>query len=147
MSDWEDRVQDFWAGADDSRPEEALERMRELAAERGMESPEACYEWASVHDFLGLEDEAIRWYEQALHQGLEGDRRPQALVQLASSLRNVGRSGDAIALLGSMTPEPVTARRHKRSWRWPFGMPAGPTRRSASPSLRWRRRCPATRVP
>lgn len=40
----------------------------------------ALYEWASVHDFLGRETEAIPLYRLALEAGLDDRRRIQALI-------------------------------------------------------------------
>lgn len=64
-----------------------------------MGDPDATYEWASVHDFLGRESEAIPLYREALANRLSGDRHPQAIIQLASSLRNVGDAQAAVDLL------------------------------------------------
>lgn len=96
---WDARIGAFWEAADDSDSERTLAAMRRLVAERPAKDPDATYEWASVHDFLGLEEQAIPLYEAALAAGLTGDRRPQALIQLASSLRNVGRAAEAVAVL------------------------------------------------
>lgn len=104
---WDDRVEQFWASADDSEPELMLVRMQALIDARGPDDPDAIYEWASVHDFLGLEAEAIPLYRAALARGLAGERGPQAIVQLASSLRNVGEAGAAVELLSNRASDPV----------------------------------------
>jgi hypothetical protein len=44
---------------------------------------------------------AVPLYRQALERGLEGERRRQAVIQLASSLRNIGRPEESAALLGA----------------------------------------------
>lgn len=108
VDSWDDRVAAFWATADDVRPETMLNEMNALVSERGAGDAEALYEWASVHDFLGREADAIPFYRAALDEGLTGNRRLQAVVQLASSLRNVGESGAAIELLEAQPGEPVT---------------------------------------
>lgn len=105
---WDDRVAAFWDAADDDQPDLALARMSELVSERPARDPDALYEWASVHDFLGREAEAVPLYRAALDAGLSGDRRPQAVIQLASSLRNIGEPEEAVALLADHQPEPVT---------------------------------------
>jgi tetratricopeptide (TPR) repeat protein len=105
---WDARIDAFWASADPTRPDETLATMRGLVAERAADDPDALYEWASVHDFLGREAEAIPLYRAALHTGLAGDRRPQAIVQLASSLRNAGDADAAVRLLEAHAPHPVT---------------------------------------
>jgi hypothetical protein len=40
-------------------------------------------------------------YEQALELGLTGVRRRRAVIQLASSLRNLGRAQESVALLSA----------------------------------------------
>jgi tetratricopeptide (TPR) repeat protein len=51
---------------------------------------------AFVLDRLGREGEAIPLYERALSLGLRGADERDALVGLASSLRNVGRAADGL---------------------------------------------------
>ena len=103
MSEWEDRVAAFWQSADDSKVDETLSEMKRLVEELDPTNPIGLFEWASVHDFLGLEPEAIQIYKQALHSGLDGLKREKALIQLSSSLRNVGKPEEAVALLESST--------------------------------------------
>ena len=55
----------------------------------------------------GREAEAIRLYRAALHAGLDGARRSQAVIQLASSLRNVGEAEAAVGLLEGCEPDEV----------------------------------------
>jgi tetratricopeptide (TPR) repeat protein len=57
------------------------------------------YERACACDRNGLEQEAIPHYEAALRLGLDDDLLPGALLGLGSSLRNVGRADDAVAVL------------------------------------------------
>jgi hypothetical protein len=42
---------------------------------------------------------AVPLYRQALEHGLEGGRRRRAIIQMASSLRNIGRPEESVALL------------------------------------------------
>jgi tetratricopeptide (TPR) repeat protein len=56
------------------------------------------YELGGEHDSAGREEEAIPHYERALELGLPEELVPRALLQLGSSLRNVGRNDEAIAL-------------------------------------------------
>ena len=107
-SDWEERVVGFWSEADDAQPDSTLARMRALVEERPADDPAALFELASAFDYLGHEAEAIPLYRAALRNGLDGARRPQAVVQLASSLRNVGDAGAAVELLSRQDQEPVT---------------------------------------
>ncbi|MBL7257554.1 tetratricopeptide repeat protein [Paractinoplanes lichenicola] len=57
------------------------------------------FERASARDFAGREAEAEPLYRAALAAGLDDDLRPQAVIQLASTLRNLGRADEAVALL------------------------------------------------
>ena len=98
-SSWQDRVDKFWGTADDSNIQETLAAMKVLVAELDETDARGTFELASVHDFLGLEQEAIPLYYQALELGLEGIAREKAVIQLASSLRNVDKPLDALALL------------------------------------------------
>jgi hypothetical protein len=106
MTSWDDRVAAFWATADDADPV-VVDRMRALVDERAADDPAALFEWASVLDFVGREEEAVAGYEAALAAGLEGERMPQAVVQLASSLRNIGRAEEGAALLRGLGDETV----------------------------------------
>jgi tetratricopeptide (TPR) repeat protein len=57
------------------------------------------YERGGEHDSAGREEQAIPLYQQALAAGLTGEVRARCLLQLGSSLRNVGRIDEAVALL------------------------------------------------
>ena len=56
------------------------------------------YEAGGAHDSAGRADEAIPHYERALEKGLPFDLQFRCRLQLASSLRNVGRVADAIGI-------------------------------------------------
>jgi tetratricopeptide (TPR) repeat protein len=102
-SEWELRVADFWLSADDSKTAETLATMKALVEELDPSDPDALFEWASVHDFLGLEVQAVPLYKQALSSGLSGLKYQKAVIQLASSLRNIGKPEEAVTLLESNT--------------------------------------------
>ncbi|MER7070317.1 tetratricopeptide repeat protein [Terrabacter sp. NPDC000476] len=57
------------------------------------------FELAGAHDASGDEQRAIGLYEQALAAGLKEPHRHRAQLQLASSLRVVGRPAEALPLL------------------------------------------------
>jgi tetratricopeptide (TPR) repeat protein len=109
VSEWEVHVAAFWRSADESKVDETLAAMKRLVDELDPSDPLGLFEWASVHDFLGLETEAIPIYQQALDSGLGGLTREKALIQLASSLRNVGKPDEAAAILESTTFSAQTA--------------------------------------
>ena len=98
-AEWEQRLAGLWASADDLDEEVFRARMDELTAELPTDSATAAFERASAFDSTGSSDLAVPLYRQALELGLEGERRRQAVIQLASSLRNLGRSDESVALL------------------------------------------------
>ncbi|MCP9985191.1 tetratricopeptide repeat protein [Actinomadura madurae] len=57
------------------------------------------YEIASAHDSIGNEAEAAVHYRRAFEAGLAGTRRREGTIQYASTLRNLGRAEESIALL------------------------------------------------
>jgi hypothetical protein len=100
--DWDDRVAAFWAAADDERADETVAGMRALVAERPDGDPRGLFELACAHDLVGQEAEAVPLYRAALDGGLDPAHRPSAVIQLASSLRNVGEPAEAVALLEAL---------------------------------------------
>lgn len=96
---WEERVAAFWSEADDEHPGEAWAALERLLAGRPAGDAASAFERASLHDMLGEEQEAIPLYRGALAGDLDEERRAFAAIQLASSLRNVGRPAEAVALL------------------------------------------------
>ncbi|WUI03795.1 tetratricopeptide repeat protein [Spirillospora sp. NBC_00431] len=98
-SDWERRIADLWAAFDDHEPEDFLAKVEELTGERPDGDAIAHYELASAHDSIGNEAEAANHYREAFAAGLTGSRRRQATIQFASTLRNLGRPEESVALL------------------------------------------------
>jgi cyanophycin synthetase len=56
------------------------------------------YEAGGVHDSAGRADQAVPHYERALELGLPPELEPRCRLQLASSLRNLNRVDEAIAI-------------------------------------------------
>jgi tetratricopeptide (TPR) repeat protein len=98
-TEWEQRLSDLWASIDDHSEEEFSTKMEELTAELPADSAVAAFERASALDSTGHSDLAVPLYRQALDLGLHGERRRRAVIQMASSLRNLGRASDSVALL------------------------------------------------
>ena len=90
---------DLWASIDRHGPDEFVARMEELAAELPPDSAVAAFERASAFDSTGHSDLAVPLYRRALELGLEGERRRRAVIQMASSLRNLGRAQESVELL------------------------------------------------
>jgi tetratricopeptide (TPR) repeat protein len=102
---WDARVAAVWATTDGLSDAAVLERIDELVAERGDTDAAALFEAASVRDYLGREADAEPLYRRAIELGLDGERRPQATIQLASTLRNLGRADEAVELLSELLVE------------------------------------------
>jgi tetratricopeptide (TPR) repeat protein len=98
-ADWEFRVAAVWADAATLTDDQVLEAIDDLVIERGREDAAALFEAGSVRDYLGRETEAEPFYRKALELGLDEPRHAQALIQLASTLRNLGRPEESVALL------------------------------------------------
>src|SRR5215216_8048004 len=69
--------------------EEARELLLELHAEFPND-PQVNYQCAWIHDLLGLEREAIPFYEKAIQAGLKGDELKNALLGMGSTYRCIG---------------------------------------------------------
>jgi tetratricopeptide (TPR) repeat protein len=98
-TDWEQRLSDLWASLDDHSEDEFVAKMDELVSELPADSAVAAYERAAAFDSTGRSDLAVPLYRQALELGLESDRRRRAVIQMASSLRNLGQAEESVALL------------------------------------------------
>jgi tetratricopeptide (TPR) repeat protein len=90
-------VDELWERYDSLDAAEFRARMDEVAA--GLPPAVAAYERASAFDATDRPEDAVPLYREALALGLGEDRRRQCVVQLASSLRNLGHAEEAVALL------------------------------------------------
>ncbi|MGO2683195.1 MAG: tetratricopeptide repeat protein [Microbacterium sp.] len=100
MKTWDERIEEVWdAAAGTLVDDEVIVRIDAIAAERGTADARAEFERAGARDSAGRPDEAIPLYRRALEIGLDAEHEPQAIIQLASSLRNVGATDEAVALL------------------------------------------------
>jgi hypothetical protein len=97
--EWEQRLADLWASIDNLSEAAFLSRMEQLVAELPADSAVALFEQAAAFDSTGHSDLAVPLYRQALERGLNGLRRRRAVIQLASSLRNLGQAAESVALL------------------------------------------------
>jgi tetratricopeptide (TPR) repeat protein len=96
---WQNRVDALWDAFDDDAEPELLAAMERLVAERPADDPVALFEHASAYDATDQPGPAVALYRRALEHGLAGGKRREATIQLASSLRNVGRAEEGVALL------------------------------------------------
>jgi hypothetical protein len=98
-AEWEQRVADAWASIDERDEADFLALMEKLVEELPPGDPDGLFERAASLDSTGHSDLAVPLYEHALEAGLTGERRRRAVIQMASSLRNLGRSQESVALL------------------------------------------------
>ncbi|CAH0137083.1 hypothetical protein SRABI76_00446 [Microbacterium oxydans] len=98
MSDWNDRIAEIWAD-DTLNDQERIERIDAVAAERPEGDARALFERAGARDSAGIEAEAEPLYRAALTAGLDDEHRPQAVIQLASTIRNLGRVEESLEML------------------------------------------------
>jgi tetratricopeptide (TPR) repeat protein len=86
-------IQEKLASAIQLRESENHEEARQLLLELHSEFPEdpqVNYQCAWIHDLLGLEREAIPFYEKAIQAGLNGDDLKSALLGMGSTYRCIG---------------------------------------------------------
>ncbi|MGH8836657.1 MAG: tetratricopeptide repeat protein [Actinomycetes bacterium] len=97
--DWERRLANAWASLDEYVHAEFRALIEKLIAELPADSTIGLFERAAAFDSTGHSDRAVPLYRQALERGLSGERRRRAVIQMASSLRNLGRPEESVALL------------------------------------------------
>lgn len=98
-TDWERRLADAWASLDTLDEDAFRARIDALAAELPADSGIGPFERGGSFDSTGHPDRAVALYREALDLGLTGERRRCAVIQLASSLRNLGEPERAVELL------------------------------------------------
>lgn len=98
-TEWERQIAATWAAAEELSEADLLDTIERLATYAPAGSGAGVYERASALDSTGHSDLAVPLYEEALEIGLSGKRRREAVIQMASSLRNLGRAQESVALL------------------------------------------------
>ncbi|MCM3780979.1 tetratricopeptide repeat protein [Microbacterium hydrocarbonoxydans] len=100
MKSWDERIDEVWAEASGEEVgDDTIARIDALAAERGSDDARAEFERAGARDSAGRPAEAVALYRRALELGLDEEHRPQCVIQLASSLRNLGRYDEALEVI------------------------------------------------
>lgn len=96
--DWRERMAAVWDEADRLDDAELVRRVDALAAERPGD-PLALFERGGARDATDDEAGAERFYRAALASGLPDAERAQCIIQLASTVRNLGRPEESLELL------------------------------------------------
>ena len=99
MDEWQRRVDAVWDASPELGDDAVIERIDALVGELPADDPRGPFEAAGARDSAGLEADAEPRYRRALELGLSGRARIEAHIQLASTLRNLGRSAEALELL------------------------------------------------
>ncbi|UNK69844.1 tetratricopeptide repeat protein [Microbacterium sp. H1-D42] len=97
--EWEAAVRELWGRFDALEREDGVAAMRGLAAQSPAGDGRGAFELAGMYDSMGFEAEAGAEYERALALGLDDARHARLAVQYGSTLRNLGRLDEAIAVL------------------------------------------------
>ncbi len=106
MSDeWRRRVSEVWAAASGMADLDVVAAIDALVAERDPDDADALFEAASARDYAGLEAEAEPLYRRAIVAGLDAATLPRATIQLASTVRNLGRPDESVRLLEDLLHE------------------------------------------
>jgi len=98
-ADWGQRLALLWDSLDDRAEDDFLAEIAELVAELPADDPIGLFELGAAYDSTGHPDLAVGKYRAALAGGVQGPRRRRAVIQLASSLRNLGHADESVALL------------------------------------------------
>ena len=101
IDEWEASVTDLWGRFESLDRDQGVAAMRELAHACPATDGRAAFELAGMYDSMGFEAEAGAEYERALELGLDNARHAQLAVQYGSTLRNLGRLDEAIAILSA----------------------------------------------
>jgi len=99
-----DAIKAGWANADRDDLGPTVDYFRDLL-QRFPENRCALYEYGGALDSAGREVEAAVMYERAFAAGLDGDTLRKGLIQYGSTLRNLGRCEEAVAVLSRVRRE------------------------------------------
>jgi hypothetical protein len=106
LHDYDRRSEELWASIDKYDEDVFRDRIEELVAELPADSGIATFERACAFDSTGHPDQAVPLYRRALGLGLVGARRRRAVIQLASSLRNLDQAPQSLELLTAEVKQP-----------------------------------------
>ncbi len=97
--DWDARVAAVWARASELADADLVAEIDALADEREPDDAVALAERGGARDSSGDPKGAVGFYRRALESGLPDDRRQRVTIQLASTVRNLGRPEESLELL------------------------------------------------
>src|SRR4051812_10676253 len=111
MTTWQQQVDAVWADADALGDQGVMDAIDALAAD-APDPALAAFERGGSRDSAGHPDLAEPLYRAALALGLPQDEQAQCTIQLASTVRNLGRAEESLVLLRTAEPyEPYAVAR------------------------------------
>ena len=93
------RAAALFAAIDDHAEADFFAAIDALVAELPADDPDGLFHRGCAQDSCGHSDRAVPLYRQALEKGLSGEHRRRAVIQMSSSLRNIGQVETALDLL------------------------------------------------
>jgi tetratricopeptide (TPR) repeat protein len=91
------RLDEIFAARDRAHMAPTIAAFREVLAEHP-DDPAVLYEVGGAYDTDGQEETALDYYRRAMAAGLEGRWLRQCYLQYGSTLRNLGRVGESLAV-------------------------------------------------
>lgn len=98
---WETQLDAVWRIIEEVPAEEFRAKVDEIVSDPAVPEPIREFQRACADDSTGRSDLAVPGYRRALDAGLTGYERRRAVIQLASSLRNLDESSQSLELLSA----------------------------------------------
>ena len=92
------RLAELFAARDRDHMRPTIDALLTVLAEHP-DDPHVLYEVGGAYDTAGAEETAAGYYERALEAGLEGDTLRRCLLQYGSTLRNLDRFDESLAVI------------------------------------------------
>ncbi|NYE94420.1 tetratricopeptide (TPR) repeat protein [Psychromicrobium silvestre] len=99
MAALERKLGEVWADIDVLERQDFVAAIDAVTEELAADDPLRLFERGAARDSTGYPDLAVPLYQAALEHGLSGERRRRAVIQMASSIRNLGQPEKAVELL------------------------------------------------
>ena len=96
-SDLDARLDAIFANRDRANMQPTIDAFEETLRQHP-DHPRVVYEVGGAYDTDGQEERAVGCYERALELGLSGELRRRCLLQYGSTLRNLGRLDESLAV-------------------------------------------------
>jgi tetratricopeptide (TPR) repeat protein len=103
-SELDDRLDDIVAARDRDDMAPTIAALLQILGEHPGDA-RVLYEVGGAYDTAGDEQVALGFYERAMDAGLAGDIRRRCFLQYGSTLRNVGRFDDSLAMFARARAE------------------------------------------